>query len=131
MYLTAQRVVSPSTGREGINAYYYLHVIGGWISPPEPERDPGTLIRMLISVEPPGNRIRSWLDIVAPDEALLTDLRYALMTFISTNQRSPLPWEQRMGSTLLRFGAEAALAHEWHHEIADLFRASEAIFLLG
>ncbi len=129
MYLTAQRVVSPGTRREGINAYYYLHGHGAWLEPPEPERDPGTLHRKLISVDSHGNRVRSYLDIIALDNASLTDLRYALMTFVSTNQRFPLPWKSASGSTLLRFGADEGLARQWTREIADLFRAVEVIRL--
>jgi hypothetical protein len=129
MYLTAQRVFSPATKREGINAFYYVHGNAAWLEPPLPESDPGTLHRKLISIDPPGNRVRSYLDIVAPDNASLTDLRHALMTFVSTNQRRTLPWKSVSGSTLLRFGADEALAQQWSREIADLFRAIEAVRL--
>lgn len=34
MYLTAQRVVSPSSGATGVNAYCYIHGFD-WTSPPD------------------------------------------------------------------------------------------------
>jgi hypothetical protein len=72
MYLTAQHVVAPATRREGVNAFFYRHMGQAWelLSPPDvPQGNPGILQASAISVAPAGNRVRSYLDIVAPDEA--------------------------------------------------------------
>jgi hypothetical protein len=129
MYITAHHVVAPKDGSEGLNAFLYLHGKGQWSAPPRPEEDPGELKRKLISVEPPGNRIRSYLDIVAPDPTSWGEIRQAFMQFVSESQRDPLPWARTLGQCLFRFGAEAELAKRWRTEIADLFRMTEAVRL--
>ena len=72
MYLAAHRVVSPVTGAEGINAFAYGHGPYVWHGAPPftPEENPGTLFESSIEpqVAPPGNRVRSYLDVLTPDE---------------------------------------------------------------
>jgi hypothetical protein len=87
------------------------------------------LKRKLTSVEPPGNNVRSYLDIVAPDSASWTEIRQAFMQFVSESQRDALPWIRTLGPCLFRFGSEAGLASRWRTEIADLFRITEAVRL--
>ncbi len=83
MYLTAQRVFAPQSKQTGINAFLYTHAGRRWHVPPGdiPDRDPGRLAQKRIAVKPPGNRVRSYLDIVAPDDLDLEELQRRLMTF--------------------------------------------------
>jgi hypothetical protein len=131
MYLTSHHVVSPASGEEGVNAFLYLHGARPWTAPaPElPEQNPGTLTAQSISVSPPGNRVRSYLDIVAPDDARWDELRVGLMAFVGTQQRSPLPWTGESGRCHFRLSMELGLAREWQRELAVLYRAAQALRL--
>jgi hypothetical protein len=133
MYLTAHHVVSPPPGhREGINAFLYLHGPRAWdasSSGRAPDEDPGRLVAQSISVSPPGNRVRSYLDIVAVDEIRWEDVRVGLMDFTGRNQPSPLPWDGQGGRCYFRLGMELALAQHWHKELAVLYRAAQALRL--
>jgi hypothetical protein len=58
----------------------YLHVGQQWeqLAPLDvPQQNPGALQAQSISVAPPGNRIRSYLDIVAPDDVRWEDVHVA------------------------------------------------------
>src|SRR5436190_1852344 len=95
VYLTAHHVVSPETQREGVNTFLYLHVGQQWeqLAPLDvPHQNPGALQAQSISLAPPGNRIRSYLDIVAPDDVRWEDVHVGLMEFIGRCQSGPLPW---------------------------------------
>jgi hypothetical protein len=129
MYLTAHHVVSPVSGDEGINAFHYEHGSVGWqIPPPDiPDQRPGTLVNAIIAVEPPGNRVRSYLDIVAPDDAPWPEIRQSFITFLSQVRRQGLPWVGIAGRCLFRIGIDMGLAHEWQRELADLYRAVQAV----
>jgi hypothetical protein len=123
MYLTAQRVVAPRSKETGINAFLYAHAGRHWHVPPSdiPDRDPGRLERKNIVVKPPGNRVRSYLDIVAPDDLNAEELQRRLMTFLRRMQGSPLPWEAVEGPCLFRIGMDAELAKAgWSREVAAL-----------
>jgi hypothetical protein len=130
MYLTAQRVHSPATGNEGINAFSYVHGPYTWQGlPPQgiPDQNPGELVVETVMVAPPGNRVRSYLDVVAPDETPWTEIRPAFMAFVSDAQRRPFPWVGIVGRCLFRLGMERGLAQRWQREIADLYRAAQAV----
>ena len=130
MYLTAQRVHSPATGNEGINAFFYVHGPHIWQGlPPQgiPDQNPGELVAETVVIAPPGNRVRSYLDVVAPDETPWTEIRPAFMAFVSDAQRRPLPWVGIFGRCFFRLGVEHALAQRWQREIADLYRAAQAV----
>lgn len=131
MYLTSHHVVSPTSGQEGVNTFLYLHGPYVWTEPPAeiPDENPGTLAAQSISVRPPGNRVRSYLDIVAPDETRWEDVRAGLIRFVGTSQRSPFPWAGRQGKCSFRLGMELAIAPEWQKEIAVLYRAAQALRL--
>jgi hypothetical protein len=128
MYLTAQHVVAPLSGAEGINAFYYEHGPDDWgVPPPEiPDQNPGTLANETITVPPPGNRVRSYLDVVAPDSAPWAEIRQSFLTFVTQVQRRPFPWVGVAGRCLFRIGLDLGLAGRWQHELADLYRAVEA-----
>lgn len=125
MYLTAQRVIAHG-GQEGINAFHYKHGAQSWsgLPPPGiPDQDPGVLAGERIAVPPPGNRVRGYLDIVAPDDTPAGEIRQSLVMFLSRVQRAPLPWEGVVGRCLFRVGLEQALAGQWRRELAQLYRA--------
>ena len=129
MYLTAQRVVSPSC-LEGLNAFFYTHGAQTWsgLPPPDmPDKDPGTLVQELITVPPPGNHVRSYLDIVAPDETPSAEIRQSLVTFLSRVQREPLPWVGVVGRCFFRNGLDKALATRWRPEIAQLYQVASGL----
>ena len=129
MYITAQHVRAHA-GAEGINAFHYNHGPFGWQGlPPQgiPDQNPGTLVSQRIIVPPPGNRVRSYLDIVAPDETPWSEIRPAFMTFVSEAQSTPFPWTGVYGRVVFRLGMEQALANGWQREIAELYRAVQAV----
>lgn len=131
MYLTSHHVVSPTSGQEGVNTFLYLHGRNVWTEPPAeiPDENPGTLAAQSISVRPPGNRVRSYLDIVAPDETRWEEVRSALMSFVGRCQRSPFPWVGQQGKCSFRLGMEFGIAREWQKELAVLYRAAQALRL--
>jgi hypothetical protein len=114
-----------------VNTFLYLHGAYAWtVLPPDiPDQNPGTLASQSISIRPPGNRIRSYLDIIAPDETRWDEVRTALMEFVGTYQRSRLPWNGQSGQCFIRLGMELGLASEWQKELAVLYRASQALRL--
>jgi hypothetical protein len=132
MYIAVQHVVSPSTGAEGVNAFYYQHAPLTWSgAPPKsiPDQDPGTLVRQSIVVPPPGNSVRSYLDIIAPDDIPWREISEAFFTFVSNVQRLPLPWIDSVGHCYFRVGMESGLAASWQREMAKLYRAARAMGL--
>lgn len=131
MYLTSHHVLAPETQNEGINAFLYSHGPMTWEMPPPdiPDQNPGKLVAQSISIRPPGNNVRSYLDIVAPDEARWEEVRTALMDFVGRSQGSQLPWVGRSGRCFFRLGMEIGLAREWQKELAVLYRSAQALRL--
>jgi hypothetical protein len=125
MYVTAQRVVAPQNtsraGAEGVNAFFYLHG-RSWSGPVPvdllPEQNPGIATDSRIEVPPPGNSVRSYLDIVAPDGTPLRVLGEAIAAMPQPT-RFPTSWQS--GTVLCRFGVELGLAASWQHELHRLF----------
>lgn len=132
MYLTAHRVASPTTQREGVNAFVYRHMGQAWehLSPAEvPQRNPGVLQASSISLPPAGNRVRSYLDVVIPDDVRWDELHAGLMEFVARRQTTPLPWSGESRSGYFRIGMERALSPSWQKELAILYRAAQALWL--
>jgi hypothetical protein len=81
MYVTAQRVRSAG-GSVGINAFLYLHGAGGI---PECDidelvaRPPGSRQHQLVTLQPGGNTVDSYLDVIAPDEVDEDSIREFLL----------------------------------------------------
>jgi hypothetical protein len=126
MYISAHRVQAASRdggfGRQGINAFYYRHGPQAWRgAPPEdflPESNPGVFVDSSIEVPPPGNRVRSYLDVVAPDGVPLAHLAAAI-TAVPRAESLPVTWT--VGDIWCRFGAELGLAPQWRRELQRLF----------
>lgn len=128
MYLTAQHVIAPRSGAEGINAFYYVHGPLDWgVPPPEmPDQEPGELTYESIAVPPPGNRVRSYLDMVAPDDAPWAEIRQSFLAFVTQTQQQQLPWVGVVGRCLFRIGMDLAAANRWQRELAELYQAAQA-----
>jgi len=132
MYLTALHVVDPATGQEGVNAYYYEHRVTWDVPPPGiPDQDPGELVAHHLALPTGGNRVRAFLDVVAPDEATWTEIRQSFVTFVSATQLQPFPRKGIVGRCLFRIGLDFGLAAHWHREIAELYREVQAVRVGG
>lgn len=86
MIVVAQRVEStgPPPHRRGINTYLYTH--GAVLWPADPGvmlNTPVVLKDTHVTVHRGGNRIRSYLDVVAPDPTQLSDVLRNASMFIS------------------------------------------------
>jgi hypothetical protein len=128
MYLTAQRVVRMADGAEAINAFFYRHHVV-WEGPPPEEYviNPGYLVNQTVNIEPPGNRVRSYLDITCPDGATWQELRQNFQTFVGMSQLRHLPWSGVVGRCLFTIGMDAGTARTWQLEVANLYRAVQAV----
>ena len=127
MYVTAHRVRTQHL-EEGLNAYLYLHGSYLWPQPPEPEADPGSLTNMLLTVDAVGgNHVRSFLDIVGPDEMFWPTIKSFFIQFVTTMRLTPFPWRGIVGPCLFRVGMELPLARSWRKEIELLYRACVAV----
>jgi hypothetical protein len=82
----------------------------------------GSLVNQLISVPPPGNRVRSFLDIVAPDELPWPSIQSAFVAFATARQEAAFPWTGTTGSCGFGMSMEEALARSWKAEVANLYR---------
>lgn len=120
MYLTAQRVASP---RQiwGINAFYYEH--GPIIWPPNAllmlDQGPGTLVEIAAEIEPlGGNRVLSFLDIVAPDGTPRQQIWRALELAVAVAPNNPHIFS--VHSVAIRAQMDSARAAFWHSEFLAL-----------
>lgn len=117
MYLTSQRVVSNDGRHAGINTFYHSHS-----SQKQPllsnitdivsvaEINTGRLVRSKCDVSPGGNRVRSYLDIVAADNINENSIKNALDSFRSeiTHKQLP-PIIEIINHIGIRFSAEFGL----------------------
>jgi len=128
MRLTAQRVVSPH-GKDGINAFCYLHGPHSWLDEPPPEimNDPGRLANSHVEVEPPGNRVRSYLDVIAPDHVPSDKIARDVIDAVTVLSSEPLPLKVQSGDTTFIFNAELRLAAGWQGELKSLLWRALAV----
>lgn len=136
MYATAHRVRS-ALGEEGINVFLHRH--GGdmpWPADPWtlPETQPGEIVLKTEAIPPGGNQVRSYLDVIAPDnsspdalEAALTSLWLQLVAdeaaVGSPLGRLPNPIVFRSGPIVLRFSVEPGVEEGRALEMAALHGA--------
>jgi len=119
MILTAQHVRS-STGAEGINAFCRLHGLHEWRDPPPEDLAAGVLVNQAISIPLGGNHVRSYLDVMAPDETPTQEIRQAVVQFINRSRGRTLPWAETIGRCTFRFGVEFGLYESWAIEFRRL-----------
>ncbi len=130
MLLVAHHVAR-ADGVTGINAWYYTHVGRRYGQKgPSAELPQVQLIAERHTVHPPfGNRLRSYLQIEAPNGTSENDYESAFVAFLglvaAVNQ---FPVEARVGQVRLRCGiAEPSLAMEWQRELWVLLDALKAV----
>ena len=127
MLLIAQRVVSRQ-GKQGVNAYCYLHGDRLWLGDPPEDLGEPQLANKSETVGPPGNQVRSYLDILAPDVTPTAQiLRDVLDTSELASDTRPLPWRFISGDTSFTFDAVYELAMGWQEEIAELLERALAV----
>jgi hypothetical protein len=132
MYLTAQRVLAPS-GENNINGFLYEHGAVTWQTPPEPiEGAIGKLVHTFIMVPQGGNKVLSFVDIVASDDVPYAHIRERLCAWLTAQANMPhphpLPWTGVDGD--MRFGLAmiTTLAKAWRSEVGHLLRTCQATF---
>lgn len=126
MYATAHRVLSSRNGREGVNAF--LHTHGRDFPWPQdaavlPEMNPGRLEDEIITVRPGGNRVRAYLDILAPDTIALNDLLSTLDELTQSPPDTDNPLITQGASITIRFGVEPALENKRAEQLKALIAA--------
>ena len=111
MYITAHLVKSRDQ-REGINAF--LHVHGTTFPWPDdasslPDTTPGKIVLRRTDLPPGGNKVRAYLDILAPDRTPRAEIEQALMDFSRDLRERRNPTVFNQGIVTIRFGVELAL----------------------
>lgn len=126
MLLTAQHVRS-AAGVEGVNAFCNLHGSFVWQGePPDgiPESNPGEPANQIIAVSPGGNDVRSYLDVVAPDETPTSEILAAVHQFVLAMRGRPLPWKATIGRCTIQFGLDLGLESMLVDEFRSLLGAA-------
>lgn len=122
MYLTAQRVISPND-ENAINGFLYEHGAVTWETPPAPIAGAiGELVHTFILVPQGGNKVMSYIDVVAPDGTPYERIRERIFPWMVTraSARQSLPWTDVVED--MRFGLHmiAAYAKVWKSEVTRL-----------
>lgn len=125
MRLVAQRVVKVGSKplRTGINAFCYLHPGQTWLEPPD-EIGAGELRNKDWDMPPGGNRIRSYLDILCPDNTSNTEIsatvRDGALLLGDRPKPQAFPWAIDTRAIRFEFGVDGELAHVWREELVTL-----------
>jgi hypothetical protein len=111
MYVTAHLVRSKED-EEGINAFLHLH--GREFPWPDDasrlaDSEPGKTVRSRIDLRPGGNRVRAYLDVLAPDETDRSELDRALTELSRDLGERKNPTVFTQGAATIRFGVELGL----------------------
>lgn len=127
MYLTAQRVISPSR-ENGINGFLFEHGTVAWALPPEPITGAiGELVHTFILVPPGGNKVMSYVDIIAPDGTPYDRIHNRIIPWMAAraSAQQGLPWTS--DDEDMRFGLHmvSAYAKAWKSEAAKLLLACQ------
>lgn len=112
MYATAHLV--RGHGEEGINAFLHHHGrTFPWPSEPWrlPEEGPGKIVARKVDLQPGGNDVRAYLDVLAPDGTPAGQIQAALAAFARElcERRNPTVFEHAPGRVTIRFGVEGSL----------------------
>ncbi len=135
MYITAQRVRSFSlSARQGVNAFLSFHGetetrADDWDNPSLErfaDANPGILADQQCDVQPGGNSVRSFLDVVTADETDVSQISAALDAFEASLAQASLPHAETIDRVAVRFNVERAL----EPERVDEYRRLKARVLL-
>lgn len=121
MYLTAQRVTSGTGDADGINAFYHMHRDAWAGRDVKPEDAPGYLVTRRLAVDPGGNRIRSYLDVLAPDTTSPSLIIADFQRFVTGPVPERFPHEFAGTVATFRMAIERSLAASWRAEALRLF----------
>jgi hypothetical protein len=129
MFLVSQRVVTP--GGEGINAFLHGHGPRPdwvWELPAGiPDEDPGQVADQILQVTGQG-RVRSFLDIAAPDGTSAHQLQWAHDAIVALgNVGAQFPITVVSGPMFVRYNVELPLRADWHGELHTLLEAALAL----
>jgi hypothetical protein len=124
MFLVVQHVATAE--QDGINAYCHEHGTRDdwqWEPPPGvPDEDPGIVLHHLTRVTVQGRgRVRSYLDIAAPDGApvsILSRVHDVVAAVLRSGGQFPLVVVS--GPIFVRFELEGALRYDWRAELRRL-----------
>jgi hypothetical protein len=122
MLLVAQRVISMAHPVQGVNTYRYGHGRHPWPGDPrvmlnEPVK---ILERKEVNLRPGGNRVISYLDVAAPDDALPGEIIGELQQLKTEAPPPEFPAERVLGRCAVRFGLEERMLPFWRGELEDL-----------
>ncbi|MBC7541292.1 MAG: hypothetical protein H7338_01025 [Candidatus Sericytochromatia bacterium] len=130
MYLTAQRVVS-SQNVGGINSYLSSDdpFIARNTLDPNVANHLGQVQLKSEELSPGGNRVRSYLDIVAPETATISAIEAAFEHLLTSIAPDDFRANEIMlgDKVLFRFGLDQALARSWRRELKELFDRAMAL----
>lgn len=121
MYLTAHRVVSPQSASEAIHAFYRVHEDAWAGLDADPEHVPSHLVRETRILPGWGHRVRSYLDLIAPDRTSPGLVVADFEAFLHGDAPREFPCEFLGTTTRIRLGVERLLAASWRAEAQLLF----------
>ena len=119
MYVTAHLVRSPS-GDEGINGFVHHHGADfSW--PPDAaalaDTAPGRIVLRRVDLPPGSNRVRAYLDVLAPDGTPRGQIEQAMAAFRQDLPERRNPTVFVHGKVTIRFGVELGLERIREHQL--------------
>ena len=110
MFVTAHRVRS-SDGLEAIHSYLHSHGPVDWPGDVStwPESNPGELRLNKTTLPVGGHRVRSYLDVIAPDDTSSERIAKVIGGLAQDLEERRNPTVYREGAVTLRFGTELEL----------------------
>jgi hypothetical protein len=84
-------------------------------------------VNQTISLPPGGNDVRSYLDVIAPDETPTQEIRNAVVPFVDRSRGRALPWAETIGRCTFRFGVEQGLHASWPEEFRRLLLSALSV----
>ncbi len=127
MLLVVQRVRS-LRGEDGVNRFAYLAGEHNWNDPRKVlDSEPTTLLVQSTSVEPGGNHVRSYLDVVFPDNYTREQATWILSTIPRVDEIEALPYTSSLGDAAWRFNAVLELHQFRQGELEQLAEEAYAL----
>ena len=84
-------------------------------------------MNQVLQLAPPGNRVRSYLDLICPDETQWLEIRQSFIQFVGQVRGGPMPWDDFVGRCTFRIGMDIGVAATWQTEIANLYRLLQTV----